>query len=214
MNKPNQMKKPILFLSMVIISINLVSQVNSDVKSDVRQELYKSNGFQNFSEFGVLTGVGIVNSYSLLGSSYKNDALGLSLSTTNGWLINTNVFVGLGIGVEKFSSDYQLPLFLNTRFFILSKKIKPFCYSDIGYSWRWNSESTGSDWGGLLIGLGAGCAIQMTKNSSVFISIGYKIQQVKLEWMQIVGHGQYAETIIELENSFSNLAVIKFGFGF
>ena len=59
----------------------------------------KQRGFENNTEFGLLIGVGTINSYSYYGTTVQNDITAFSFSTVNGWLINPNVFVGIGIGI-------------------------------------------------------------------------------------------------------------------
>ncbi len=187
-------------------------------KSQESQNIFKQTGFQNNTEFGILVGMGNINSYSLLGTTTPNDVTAYSLSTINGWLINPNVFVGIGIGIEKlpidYFIDYCLPLFLDTRYFILKKKVTPFFYSDMGYSWGWNSGSSSSDWAGIMVSAGAGVSYRFIKSSSLSISVGYKLQQIKLEWRRGSDNPPYNQIITEDENSFSNFIVIKIGISF
>jgi len=180
------------------------------------QYKFRQTGFTNNTEFGISVGIGIIYSYSNIGINNPNDVISFSLSTVNGWLINPNVFVGIGIGIEKVSiegNDYRLPLYIDTRFFILKKMVTPFFYTDMGYSWGWNKGSTGSDWAGVMGGVGAGVAYRFIKSSSLSISIGYKYQQIKLEWRRSTGY-PYEQNTTEYENSFSNFIVIKIGMSF
>jgi hypothetical protein len=105
--------------------------------------------------------------HTLSGTTYRNDITVLSLSTVNGWRINPNVFVGIGLGVEKYSENYpihySLPVYLDTKYFILKNKVTPFFYTDLGYTlgWKLGSASDFSphipppSWGSLPAGLPA-----------------------------------------------------------
>jgi hypothetical protein len=172
---------------------------------------FKQKGYQNVTEIGILAGVGLIQTNSPQERSYQNDEFDFSLSTVNGWLINSNVFTGIGIGIEKDHNDYRLPLYLDTRFILLKSTITPFVYTDMGYAWGWNSDAEGSDWGGILLSFGLGVGCHLTRTSSLLFSVGYKIQQIKLEYFRWFNNGvrQY-----EYDISFSNLLGIKLGFSF
>ena len=201
-----------------IFTINLVDIEKFTKEEAVKKPLesgyrFRDHGFVNHTELGILTGIGNVLSYSSIGRSYMNDVTGFSFSTVNGWLINPYVSVGIGIGVEKLSADYCMPLYLETRFFVLKKMVTPFFYTQMGYTWRWNRGMSGADWAGLMVSAGAGAACHIKGSASVFFSIGYKIQQIKLDYLRQSNIWPY-DYFPEYENSFASFIVFKAGFSF
>jgi hypothetical protein len=184
--------------------------------SQESQNTIRQKGFENYTEFSILEGMGELYSLAYYGSSFSNDVTVYSLSTINGWRICPYVFVGIGIGIEKYTSDYPikytLPIYLDTKYFILNKKVTPFLYADMGYAWGWTYGSQKNDWAGIMLGAGGGVSYRFTRSSSLCLSVGYRLQQIKQEWK---GPGWYGSVpLTEDEISFSNLVVIKIGISF
>jgi len=94
---------------------------------------------------------------------------------------------------------------------VLKKKVTPFFYTDLGYTLAWINGSTKTDWAGIMAGAGGGVVYRFISSSSLCLSVGYRLQQIKQEWK---GPAYYGEPLTEDEISFSNLIVIKIGISF
>ena len=173
-----------------------------------------------------MVGAGNINSLVDIGRAYRNHLKAYSLSTVNGFLINPNVFVGIGIGIEKVTIDYGwpeyldtrvghfIPLYLDTRFYLLKKQVTQFFYTDMGYSWGRNAGESGSDWAGVMGGAGTGVVYRFTKVNALSFSVGCKIQQIKLKWIQTFIYPNEQFSVQYYEKSFSYFIVTKIGISF
>ena len=164
--------------------------------------------YQNITDFGLQFGIGKIQANIINGLSLENNAIDLSISTINGVLINSNVFVGIGIGFEKENSastqiKSRFPIYFDTRFYITKTKVSPIIYTDMGYAFAWSTQDKGSDWGGILLDVGLGSQYRLINSTAIFLSIGYKLQQMKVYW-----------SYNEYDKPFANFIFIKTGITF
>jgi hypothetical protein len=203
------MKKTFLLIWISFFGSIVFGQSSSTESSGKQSSLpfgYIQSGYQNITEVGILAGTGLIHSGSFRGN-YQNDAMDFSLSTVNGWLICPYVFSGIGVAIEKEKNDYRLPFYIDTRFFILKRTVTPFIYTEMGYALGWMKGEGSCDWGGIMLSLGPGILFHFTKSNSLLISLGYKIQEIKLNASDyLFDHST--------EISYANYIAIKIGCSF
>jgi hypothetical protein len=149
----------------------------------------KQKGFRNITETGVIFGVGKSNdNYSYY--SYNRSDFGVQLHTINGYQFNRFLFAGAGIGIEKFVSYGQsfAPLYLRLSSDLLKKRVTPYIFTDIGYTFFWLKENNTdsynyyNDKGGLFLQAGAGVRIFTRSKTSVQLGVAYKRNQSSSNW--------------------------------
>ncbi len=95
---------------------------------------------------------------------------------------------GVGTGVEWFNGA-KLPVFASVNYKILPGTLSPFLYGQAGYAF--SIETNQGDYnyyygqnqenhGGFLAGIGAGLSKNISANTAITFSIGYRYQQVKI----------------------------------
>ena len=119
-------------------------------------------GYRGFVEYGYLIGTGDFNGSDL------ND-----ISTTHGYQITSNLFVGAGVGVHlyKFNdgddkTHYNLPVFADIRWDILETKFTPFIDLKSGYS-------VAGEFTGAYVKPSLGCRMAIGSKLGLNIGVGY-----------------------------------------
>lgn len=119
-------------------------------------------GYRGFFDYGYLIGTGDFSSSSL------NE-----ISTTHGYQILPQLFVGGGIGVHlyKFNAEgdgihYNLPIFADVRYDVLETKFTPFVDFKGGYS-------VAGDFQGAYFSPSIGCRMAITDNLGINLGVGY-----------------------------------------
>lgn len=105
-----------------------------------------------------------------------NNSLGCSISTTHGYQINPNYFVGMGISWQYHFLAHvpdvkTTPVFVDFRANLNRKRISPFIEAKVGYS----VEHTK----GVYLAPAAGIRFGLHKNMAFFVSLGYTAQGYK-----------------------------------
>jgi len=95
---------------------------------------------------------------------------------------------GVGTGVEWFNGA-KLPVFANVHYKILPGTLSPFFYGQAGYAFSIETSqgdynyyygSNQKNHGGFLAGIGAGLSKDISANTAITFSIGYRYQQIKI----------------------------------
>ena len=95
---------------------------------------------------------------------------------------------GVGTGVEWFNGA-MLPAFACVNYKILPGTLSPFVYGQAGYAFSidnsrdknyYYSKQNQNNYGGFLAGIGAGLRKDISANTSITFSIGYRYQQTKI----------------------------------
>ena len=127
-------------------------------------------GFQGIVQGGLLEGT--------IGSSW-------SVQTINGAYYKT-WFAGIGIGLDHYTMR-TIPLFVDVRKDLLTRKRTPFLYADAGihFAWLRNKEKPAWDGGeynrGLYYDAGLGYKFGLGKRDALLISAGYTMKSLREE---------------------------------
>ena len=148
----------------------------------------KDRGFRNMTELAVIYGVNFKNNPSSDYYGNNQDDIGLSLQTINGYQFWPYLFVGGGVGIDRFITYQQTfsPFFLRLSSEFLKRKVTPYVYIDGGYSVMW--KQPGSDGiayknvGGAYTSAGGGVRIYTRSRASVILSAGYKMNMSSTTW--------------------------------
>lgn len=152
----------------------------------------KQKGFLNIDEVGA----------SLIFNGSKTTPL-FALHTINGYLFNPHVFLGFGAGIEADEKTAIIPLYLETRTFLSKGAISPYFGLGGGYGLMYINQ--GSNEGGPLGHVLAGCKFSMNSTAAITLSLGYRVfqfQQTTVRynsaWMQM----QYKKEYVNSGNLF------------
>ena len=149
----------------------------------------KDRGFRNMTEFSIIYGVNFKNSQNTdYYYSTNQDDVGLSLQTVNGYQFWPYLFVGGGVGIDRFITYQQTfsPFFLRVSSEFLKRKVTPYVYVDAGYSVMWKQPSNNyisyKNEGGAYASAGGGVRIYTRSRASVILSAGYKMNMSSSTW--------------------------------
>ena len=129
-------------------------------------------GYRGFFDYGYLVGTGDFD------SSTFND-----ISTTHGYQIIPQLFVGAGVGVHLYkfngSSDiyYNLPVFADVRYDVLETKFTPFIDMRGGYS-------VAGEFTGAYVSPSLGCRMAITDRLGINLSVGYTYMKTGYEYVK------------------------------
>lgn len=102
----------------------------------------------------------------------------IELMTTHGYQVIPNLFLGAGIGVnyygQKGLDNVALPLFVDARFDLNSKRFAPFADFKIGYSPNVNEIK------GLFTSLGGGLRFNFNPKFALNFGVFYSLQKFNL----------------------------------
>jgi hypothetical protein len=121
-----------------------------------------------------------------------------SFNTVNGIKINEHWRYGIGLGFEKFDKQAYLPLFINVRYNLKTKKLTPYVSLIAGYRLSLvNGFKFGCfKFGGPTTGLQVGLDQYFSKHVGITASFGYRFTSVmhKVGWFDSTGYGTYIRT--------------------
>ncbi len=149
----------------------------------------KDRGYRNMTELAIIYGVNFKNAptnYDYYNSN--QDDIGLSLQTINGYQFWPYLFVGAGVGIDRFITYQQTfsPFFVRVSSEFLKRKVTPYVYLDGGYSVMWRTPSTADitykNEGGAYTAIGGGIRIYTRSRASVILSAGYKMNMSTSTW--------------------------------
>jgi hypothetical protein len=103
----------------------------------------------------------------------KLNSLGFGFTTSHGYQVNENIFVGAGVGLDFYKLDYfenalTIPVFANFRANIGQGSVSPFFDLKAGY--------TAADISGLYLSPSIGARIGLAKNLGLNVGLGYTAQ--------------------------------------
>jgi hypothetical protein len=146
------------------LAIFLLLQVSGNTQKNTKQK------FTSINEFGMVWGA-------------ANNAL--QLQTING-LSHKTFFAGIGVGLDYYSKR-TVPLFMDLRKDIFSKKQIPFVYANIGVDMPWVKADESNTWyksnyhHGGYYGIGIGYKVPISKKLFANMSFGYTQKSLKEE---------------------------------
>lgn len=174
-----------VFAATEIDSIRKENRLKNSIK-EIRQNYYrKDRGFRNMTELAIIYGVNFKNDPN----SANQDDIGMSFQTINGYQFWPYLFVGGGVGIDRFITYQQTfsPFFLRLSSEFLKRKVTPYVYLDGGYSVMWKQPSNDyttsvKNVGGAYAAAGGGLRIYARSRASVILSAGYKMNMSSSSW--------------------------------
>lgn len=171
-------------------SIKKENALNRKLRA-MRKDYFRCDrGFRNMTEAGIIYGVDLKkpdnNNYYY---NYNNaDDVGLSLHTVNGYQFWSYLYVGAGMGIDRFINYKQSfsPFYLRVTSEFLKTKVTPYVFCDVGYSHMWKQRNTDyysyNNKGGLYVSAGGGLRIYTRSRASVILSVAYKRNSSETKW--------------------------------
>ena len=206
-----------VFPSSEIDSLKKENALKNKLRQINQNYFRKDRGFRNMTELSIIYGVNFKNNPGTYGYYYSNnqDDIGLSLQTVNGYQFWPYLFVGGGVGIDRFITYQQTfsPFFLRLSSEFLKKKVTPYAYVDAGYSVMW--KQPGSDGityknvGGAYTSVGGGVRIYTRSRASVILSVGYKMNMSSTTWI----YNDYAEDTYNTKRTYQRF-VMNIGVSF
>ncbi|MBA4241275.1 MAG: hypothetical protein C0448_11145 [Sphingobacteriaceae bacterium] len=161
-------------------------EINSNTKSQ------KQKGFLYIDEVGA----------SLIFNGNKSTPL-FALHTINGYLFNPHLFLGFGAGIEADEITAIIPLYLETRTFLSKGPVSPYFGLGGGYGLMYINQ--GSNEGGPLGHVLAGCKFSMNSTAAITLSLGYRVfqfQQTTVRYNTSWSQMQYKKEYVNSGNLF------------
>ncbi len=126
----------------------------------------------------------------------------LAVFTTHGYQFSPYLFVGGGVGVNRFLSEKAcgVPIFAKVRADLLNKSISPFIDTKIGYSV--------TNVNGFYFSPSLGCRFDTPNDFSITMSIGYELQMRDYEM------GNFLGSVYIFETKKKNCGGLTFRLGF
>lgn len=127
-------------------------------------------GYRGIAEFGYQFGLG----------DYGMDRLKINM--INGGQISPYFFIGGGVGLRYYFSDYVdgdaalIPVFVHARTNILDNKISPYFAFSIGYSFNASDDFDGM---GLLVSPASGVTFNVSEKLALNVGISYEMQSME-----------------------------------
>jgi len=150
----------------------------------------KTKGYRNITELGIICGFGSNSNTQqyYYGTNPAQSDFGVSLHTINGYQFSRWLFVGGGVGIDRFITYKQTfsPFYLRVASELLKKRVTPYIYADIGYAHMWKFKSdeytTYNNQGGIYHGAGGGVRIYTRGHASVIMGVGYRRNTSETTW--------------------------------
>lgn len=99
--------------------------------------------------------------------------LGFGVETINGYQVNPQFSVGIGLGINAYQEDLFLPIFLDSRYYFMPGNA-PFLCADAGYALTFNDVQGGPMGHG-----GAGYRLYFSNSLALNLMVGYKVQRFR-----------------------------------
>lgn len=150
-----------------------------DFRSIGREKRFRTvytdtSGFSHYTELGVLA------SGETTRDGFSTAAF--SIQTINGYKIGQYAMLGIGVGLDLYTTQTMLPLFLSFRGDLTKRTaVVPFYFIDAGYGTNLTKDSdNGTHFkGGAMYAAGVGLKLPFSQSGGCLISFGYRYQQSK-----------------------------------
>ena len=119
--------------------------------------------------------IGFLPSTNNSGNSFSKQR-GTLISTVNGIKINSNLAVGIGVGIGAYVNPTftSIPVFLDGNYYLYKKNNSPYAYADLGYSF----STANFIKGGILLEAGLGWKFKITDKFMLGPQVGYRNQSI------------------------------------
>lgn len=194
----------------------------SEVDSVKRENVFKRNarnvskiyfrkdrGFRHITEFGLLYGTNLKDDNNIYYYGSPPDDFGFSVHTVNGYQVWPYLFVGGGVGIDRFVTYKQTfsPFYLRLASEFLKKKVTPYVFADVGYSHLWkqknNEYMSYENKGGLYVTAGGGVRIYTRSRASVLLSLSYRRNNSSTKWW----YTQAPDAIYNIKRTYQRLGI-------
>lgn len=140
-----------------------------------------------------LTSIGL-----LVGSAQNSQVAPFSLQMVNGYRAPNGLFVGIGTGIEFFSTSY-LPLFFDIRYDLFGNDVVPYAVAKAGYGFPLTGDHSEYDIsytysGGPLIGMGVGLKIRTRNHFAWDVELLYRHQETSYKEVYDWNNQEYEYT--------------------
>lgn len=195
------------------------SEIDSIKKEDVRKaqlarikkEYYRKNrGYRNMTQLGFIYGVNLKNEEPDYYYNNNQDDFGLSIQTVNGYQFWPYLYVGGGIGIDRFSTYKQTfsPFFVRVASEFLKRKVTPYVFIDGGYAVMWkqrnNDYQSFENKGGAYASAGGGIRIYTRSRASVILSAAYRMNMSESKWWYT---GDQSGTYYQTQRTYQRMVV-------
>ncbi len=164
---------------------NILKEKLRNIKKDYFR---RSRGFRNMTEFGIIYGPPQKNT-DIYYYSNSGDDFGLSLHTVNGYQFWPYLYVGGGVGIDRYINYKQTfsPFYVRLATEFLKTKVTPYVFADGGYAVMWKQKAQdgyryNKNKGGYYFSAGGGIRIYTRGRASVILSAAYKRMFSETEW--------------------------------
>ena len=195
------MKKGIIIFVSLIINFTVLAQKNgqvilkngSTIKGEIVEETNtgvkiktKDGSVWNYTNDEVNT-IGTYNPESHNSKFYSSMTFGVmpgqqfsgSFHLVNGYILNPHWNFGIGVGVEGFGNRGYMPVFLNTKYNLMSTLSTPYVSVIAGYDL--SLTNTEFNKGGFTTGLQLGLDHFFSQHVGITTSVGYRYAYLKIQ---------------------------------
>lgn len=156
--------------------------------AELKSNYYRKNtGYRNITELGIVYGPSQPNDNSNY-YYHQTDDIGLSIHTINGYQFWPYLFVGAGMGIDRYINYRQTfsPFYLRVTSEFLKRRVTPYVFGDAGYALMWQQKDNEfisyRNKGGYYVQAGGGVRIYTASRASVMLGLAYKRQYSETKW--------------------------------
>lgn len=147
--------------ALLFVGVAVAQELPQEQRADVgRMDRVLAKGYRGYAEVGGSVDMDLVNTFGIL-----------DLATSHGYQFSPHFFLGVGVGVQVYSSMevVQVPVFGEMRFHLLKKWVSPFASLRAGYS---VSENKGAYFNPMV-----GVRFGFKKHFGLNVGVGYTCQK-------------------------------------
>ncbi|MFN8287246.1 MAG: hypothetical protein U0V74_10855 [Chitinophagales bacterium] len=177
-----------VFTTAEIDSLKKENVLKEKIKAIKKDYFRRNRGYRNMTELGVIYGPPQKDNPNIYYGS-SGDDFGLSLHTVNGYQFWPYLYIGGGVGIDRYVNYKQTfsPLYVRLATEFLKMKVTPYVFADGGYSVMWKQKlqegySYNKNIGGYYFSAGGGLRIYTRGRASVILSLAYKRHYSESSW--------------------------------
>ena len=179
------------FCFLVLFQFLYAQKKDSLLQSPSKVYYAKHKGYMGSVAAGVL--IGFEKVYSIPDNCYycesiaqRRENIAISLRTVHGYRFFPYLFVGGGVGFDRYTGHFQsyVPLFVRLQSEFLKGKITPFVSVDAGYGFLVQENKQEGlvftkkpNLGGVYVATAAGVHLYTRSRASIALSMGYALQK-------------------------------------
>ncbi|MBK7147341.1 MAG: hypothetical protein IPH78_00635 [Bacteroidetes bacterium] len=198
-----------VFQQSEIDSIKKENVLKRNQKALSKNYFRKDRGYRHITEFGFIYGTDLKPVQTPYYNGYQRDDFGVSIHTINGYQVWPYLYVGAGLGIDRFVNYQQTfsPFYMRLASEFLKKRATPYVFADLGYSHLWKQKSdewvTYQNKGGLYVAVGGGVRIYTQSRASVLLSASYRRNASSTRWW----YTQSTDYVYFIQRSYQRLSI-------